>query len=267
MNSYERSGHMSDVEQLNLIRAYLAVTREHATRQQIAAWENLVNACNPAITRILRQYEHHWDVVEDLRQDVWLSVVRRLPAAKGPDPARGTVRQWVLGIAMRTAKNHGRRPWYQRAEPLSAGLVAAMLDLAGDPSTACASTDDLRLLRVLVGRFGKRLSPLNRRIVIMRLLRGLPVASIAAATGLSIGAVKLRIHDLCNALRDYLRCHGLGPCKKIAGKNRNSPNLAASRGNISIEGSVQAIDDGPVDSNRAATSAGNTAADVTLFRL
>jgi RNA polymerase sigma factor (sigma-70 family) len=218
MNSNDRGGHMSDVEQLKLIRAYLAVTRAHATRQQVSAWDNLVNACNPAITRVFRRCEYQWDVVEDLRQDVWLIAVRKLSTPKGPDPARGTVRQWILGIARRIARNHGRRRLHDRTEPLSTELVEALLDVAGDPSIACASVDDFDRLRALIERFSKRLSPVNRRILLMRSLGGLPVASIAALTDLSVGAVKLRLHDLYEDLRDYLRRQGLGLRKGISEK-------------------------------------------------
>jgi hypothetical protein len=38
-------------------------------------------------------------LIEDLRLEVWLVVVRKLPTPEGPDPALGTPGQWVAGTA------------------------------------------------------------------------------------------------------------------------------------------------------------------------
>jgi RNA polymerase sigma factor (sigma-70 family) len=199
---------MSDLEQLELVRSYLAVPRERATPEQASAWDGLVTACNPVLIRIFSACEEHWDVIDDLRQEVWLVVVRKLPTPEGPDPALGTLSQWVVGIARYIAAKHAQRRSRRQAEPLTDELAELLLDAVSDPSTASEASDGSERLHAVVARFAARLVELNRRILLMYLIDQVPVPAIATCTGLTQGAVWLRLHRIRAALREELRRQG-----------------------------------------------------------
>ena len=200
---------MSDLEQLDLIRGYLAVPRRLATAEQASAWDGLVSDCNRVLIRIFGACEDRWDVIDDLRQEVWLVVVRKLPTPEGPDPALGTVGQWVAGIGRYIAAKHAHRRSHRQAEPLTDELAELLLDAVTDPSAACETSDGGERLRAFVARFAERLVELNRRILLMYLIDHVPVPAIATCTGLTQGEVWLRLHRIRDALREELPRQGL----------------------------------------------------------
>ncbi len=149
----------------------------------------------------------HWDVIDDLSQDVWIVVLSKASAPDGFDPVLGTPERWVLGIAKHIAAKHGYRQSRGRAGPLTGELVESLLDLASDPSAACEESDARERLRAAIEQFAARLSEPSRRIFQMRLLRA-RLAAIANATGLSVGAVKVRLHSMYHELREELQRRG-----------------------------------------------------------
>jgi RNA polymerase sigma factor (sigma-70 family) len=201
--------HMSDLERLELIRRYLAVPRDLATAEQVSAWDGLVSDCNPVLIRIFSACEDHWDVIDDLRQEVWLVVVRKLPTSEGPDPALGTVGQWVAGIAKYIAARHAHHRSHGRTEPLTDELAKLLVDVASDPSAAYAASDASEQLHAVVDDFAVRLVELNRRILVMYLINKVPVPAIARSTGLTQAAVRMRLHRIFEVLREELRRRGL----------------------------------------------------------
>ena len=97
------------------------------------------------------------------------------------DPARGTLRTFLLGIARNLALKHWRRE--HRFAPLDdeAVVVAPVLLDAGDVGET-------------VGRAVRALPPLQREAVILAEYEELTLAEIARAVDADIGTVKSRLH-------------------------------------------------------------------------
>lgn len=146
-------------------------------------------------------FEQHKDVVyrfawrmsgpaaaEDITQDVFVSLLRHPDRF---DPARGTLRAFLLGIARNLALKHWRAE--HRFEPLDAEPIAAeLIDF------------DRRDVGEMVGQAVRTLGPLQREVVILAEYEGLTLAEIARAVDADVGTVKSRLHRARENLRRML---------------------------------------------------------------
>jgi RNA polymerase sigma factor (sigma-70 family) len=120
------------------------------------------------------------DEAEDLTADVFL---RAVAAADRFDPARGTVRAWLLRIARNALHDHRRRDRHRRCAPL-----AALYDLRSeDPSP------EERLL-----------AEADRELIGLRYGSGLDTAATAATLGLRESVVRTRLWRALERLRRVL---------------------------------------------------------------
>jgi len=146
-------------------------------------------------------FEHHRDVVyrfvwrmsgpaaaEDITQDVFVSLLRHPDRF---DPARGTLRAFLLGIARNLALKQWRTE--HRYEPLDEEAMAAeVIDFdRGDVGE-------------MVGQAVRALGPLQREVVILAEYEGLTLAEIARAVDADLGTVKSRLHRARENLRRML---------------------------------------------------------------
>jgi RNA polymerase sigma-70 factor, ECF subfamily len=146
-------------------------------------------------------FEQHKDVVyrfawrmsgpaaaEDITQDVFVSLLRQ-PGRF--DPARGTLRAFLLGIARNLALKRWRSG--HRFEPL-------------DDEAMAAEVIDFDRLDVgeMVGQAVRTLGPLQREVVILAEYEGLTLAEIARAVDADVGTVKSRLHRARENLRRML---------------------------------------------------------------
>lgn len=161
-----------------------------------------------ALDRLLRQ---HWrsieklcrrmcpadDSFEDLRQDVLIALIRALPSFRG----QAAFSTWAYTI-VRTCR--GRRLRKQRPafeESDREHLMGSDDEAAGAPEEALAHHElGERLDRAMGG-----LTAVDKRILVMRDLEGYSAAEVALATGLTVPAVKTRLHRARVAMRDQLR--------------------------------------------------------------
>jgi RNA polymerase sigma-70 factor, ECF subfamily len=125
---------------------------------------------------------------EDITQDVFVGLLRY---PNRFDPARGTLRAFLLGIARNLALKHWRAE--HRVEPLDDEFfIAEPLDLergnVGD----------------MVGRAVRALPPLQREAVILFEYEGLTLAEVARAVDADVGTVKSRLHRARENLRRML---------------------------------------------------------------
>ena len=126
---------------------------------------------------------------EDITQDVFVGLLRHPDRF---DPARGTLRAFLLGIARNLALKHWRAE--HRFEPL-------------DDEDACvAEPVDLERGEVgdIVGRAVRALRPLQREVVILAEYEGLTLAEVARAVDADVGTVKSRLHRARENLRRTL---------------------------------------------------------------
>jgi RNA polymerase sigma factor (sigma-70 family) len=125
---------------------------------------------------------------EDITQDVFVGFLRH-PGRF--DPARGTLRAFLLGIARNLALKHWRAE--HRFESL-------------DDETVVAEPFDVERGDVgdIVGRAVGALRPLQREVVILAEYEGLTLAEVARAVDADIGTVKSRLHRARENLRRML---------------------------------------------------------------
>jgi DNA-directed RNA polymerase specialized sigma24 family protein len=124
----------------------------------------------------------------------------------------------VLGIAKGVAAKHAQRRRHRRGEPLTDELVKTLLDLATGPCAVCEASDERGQIHAAVEQLAARLSPLNRRILVLRVSQDVALTDITKLTGLSLGAVKQRLHTIYQRLRDELRRRGIGTAQQISVK-------------------------------------------------
>jgi len=125
---------------------------------------------------------------EDLTQNVFVSLLRY---PNRFDPARGTLRAFLLGIARNLALKHWRAE--HRLEPLDdEEMVAEPVD------------PDRGAVGDIVGRAVRALPPLQREVVILVEYEGLTLAEVARAVDADIGTIKSRLHRARENLRRAL---------------------------------------------------------------
>ena len=142
---------------------------------------------------------------EDVTQDVLLQVVRKLPTFRG-DSAFPT---WLHRVTVNAALSH-RRKRAVREERRAGDPLDAYLDesSAEDPGRSWTLGPDALMLvrerRRQIERAVAALPEVYRQVFVLADVEGLPNGDIAERTGLSLPAVKSRLHRARLLMRDAL---------------------------------------------------------------
>jgi RNA polymerase sigma-70 factor (ECF subfamily) len=147
-----------------------------------------------AIERICRRMCPTDDSFEDLRQDVFIALIRALPGYRG----QASFITWAYTIVRTCRGRRLRKRSMADASPSSSDAI----DL--DEHQAL---DDCIANHELVERLGQalaRLAELDRRVLVMRDLEGWSAQEVARATGLTVPAVKTRLHRARVVMRTQL---------------------------------------------------------------
>jgi len=158
------------------------------------AYEALLRDCVPIIKSVARRQGVPADQVDDVVQEVLLSIHR---ARATYDPARSFT-AWLQVIAERRAIDHLRRANRQRLREVHAPLdYEAQVDPSADPSRSVQHADDAaRVDRALAG-----LPERQREAVKHLVLEDRSLADASALTRRSQGALKVNLHRALKALR------------------------------------------------------------------
>ena len=140
----------------------------------------MLEAHAPRLRRIASSYARGADR-GDLYQEMLCALWRGLPGFRG-DAALGT---WVYRVALNTALSHVRRRKRQPPEVEGVDGTTAHPTTAGDPGREDA------ILQDFMGSLGE----IDRSILILY-LDGLSHERMAEVTGLSAGAVAVRVHRM-----------------------------------------------------------------------
>ena len=163
----------------------------------------------PLVRRILFRALGPAADVEDLVQETFLRLYRKLPGLREVDACQG----FVVTVTTRVLQGELRSRWVRRWLGLSPdGTVP---ERAADSADLEARDALARFYRLL-----DRLAPQQRTVFVLRHIEGLELTQVAAAAGVSLATVKRwlpritrRLHAQAAGdplLRTYLADHGLG---------------------------------------------------------
>jgi RNA polymerase sigma-70 factor (ECF subfamily) len=161
------------------------------------AYQALLRACVPIATATIRRQGISPDRVEDVLQDVLLTIHR---ARATYDPRRPFL-PWLRAIAQRRAIDALRRRYRQAAaEVADEAATLAYPDTAADADDALTQADRSRELVAAVGA----LPPGQRQAVELLALQERSLEQAATETGRTKVALKVNLHRAIHALRRKL---------------------------------------------------------------
>lgn len=143
----------------------------------------------PALDRLARGYEADPDLRRDLRQEIHIALWKSLGRFDG----RCSLRTWVYRVAHNTGASHVLK---RKAQAPLAGIEE--LDLAAGDDDPERNVSDHQATQRLT-RLIQALKPPDRQILLLY-LEDLDAAAIGEVTGLSPGAIAVKIHRLKAAL-------------------------------------------------------------------
>ena len=134
------------------------------------------------------------DDVEDVRQDVWLAVIRRIGGLRSAD----AFVVWLYQIARRKALKRLTQP-----SPALSLEAAEALDASRLPDEPEFSESDAAAIHEGLSR----LRPEHREVLVLRFIEDLSYEQIAEVAGCNPGTVRSRLHYAKLALRQKLETH------------------------------------------------------------
>jgi RNA polymerase sigma-70 factor (ECF subfamily) len=168
---------------------------ERARSGDSVALEELLAAVAPSVHRFgLRMCKNAHDA-EDVLQDTLLSVATHLTDFEG----RSSLLSWVFTLA-RTACARRRRGL--KNQPMAnVADVPEPHDASPTPEERASEGE----LALALGRALDALPEDHREVIVLRDIEGLTAPDAAAALGVSVGALKSRLHRAREAMRAALR--------------------------------------------------------------
>lgn len=182
----------------------VALVRAIARRNRTALarlYARYAHSLRQVATALLRSRTEAEDLLHDVFCEAWLK-------AGEFDPARGSVRKWLL-LRLRSRAIDRLGSAYHRHRRAAQPLQAASASLTSDDSAA------MHMLTSLVRRSVLRLPLLQRRVVQLTYTDGMTLTEIADELGVPVGTVKSRLHRGLLQLRGEPeeRMRSTGPAK------------------------------------------------------
>jgi RNA polymerase sigma factor (sigma-70 family) len=169
--------------------------RAPMSRDAAAEFAELYRAQVDAVTAFFARRSTEPQTVADLTSDTFVQVILSLA---GFDPSRGSARAWVFGIARHVYAAHLENQTRQRAK---AQRLAGRRELDADQvDDLLVRIDAQRSGRQLIAELG-RLTDVDRTLVELVDLAGLPAKEAAAVLGISAGSARMRLMRVRNRLR------------------------------------------------------------------
>ena len=168
----------------------------------------------PRIYHIARRLLNNEADAEDVTHDVLLQVVRKLHTYRG----ESTLPTWLHRITVNAALAHREKRANRAKHETATGDEEMLEAVAAEPSHGVklprpnvhAGPDELALAteqRALIDRAIARLPQLFRDVFVLADVEGIPSDEIATLLGLSLPAVKSRLHRARLRMRDLLSPH------------------------------------------------------------
>jgi RNA polymerase sigma-70 factor (ECF subfamily) len=172
-----------------------------ARRGDAAALETLLVRYQPHLYRFGLRMCGNVEDAGDVAQESLISMARSLRDFRGDS----SVSSWLYTIARRFCIKKRRRSKFApaREDSLDAPETHAAERLA-DPAPNPEQTTTNRELATALTRAIDALDPPQREVLVLRDVEGLPAPEVAKVLGISIDAVKSRLHRARVAVRDEL---------------------------------------------------------------
>ncbi len=155
-----------------------------------AAFETLFRLYSAPLRLFLRRFTSCFETADDVAQETFLQLWRR---HNGFDPTRGTLKQYLFGIARKQAA-HTRKEGWLPAEKETA------VEAAAERVEADEHTSDVQEALA-------RLDPEERSLLWLREVEGYSYAEMADILGVPLGTVKSKLFSARAALR-HVWCNG-----------------------------------------------------------
>jgi RNA polymerase sigma-70 factor (ECF subfamily) len=140
----------------------------------------------PFVWRCLRGLGVRREALEDVAQEVFLAVHRRLPTFEGSS----TLRTWLYGIVRNVASNH-RRHWFRKGE--------RQQELEQEPASAGPGPFEQaqeRQAAEFVQSFLAGLPPPKRELFMLAILEEMSVPEVATALAIPLNTAYSRLRSL-----------------------------------------------------------------------
>jgi RNA polymerase sigma-70 factor (ECF subfamily) len=164
--------------------------------------EDVFRRYGPWVYGVARRMLSNVADAEDVTQDVLLQVVRKLDTFRG----QAGLSTWLHRVTVNAALAHRRKQARRRERQTDAPLEAFLT-----PRAAAPEAPEDRLLRretqQLVERAIGRLPEIYRDVYVLADVEGLANAEVGGLLGLSLPAVKSRLHRARLMMRDALAFH------------------------------------------------------------
>lgn len=150
------------------------------------AFDSFMERHAAPVLRFIRLHQPDLQQAEDALQETFVAAWRGSAGFRGD----GSARPWLLSIARRAVLRQGRRRAGEPAESLELDGLAEEAGWGSDPDGPLRALE----LRDLVEQGFRVLSPEDREILLLRDVEGFSGEEAGELLGLSLPAVKSRLH-------------------------------------------------------------------------
>jgi RNA polymerase sigma factor (sigma-70 family) len=193
-----------------------------AGRADRTAMAELVARHRPLLLALCRRSLGDADLAEDAAQEAILLALLSLGQLRQPE----SFGPWLAGIGLNVCRRWSRRQAQQAwsLEALLGGTVTEPVDASPGPAEIAEAAEAATRIRSAVAA----LPPGQRAAVAGFYLAGLTVTELAQELGISVGAVKARLHKgrmtLRRDLAPWWRAHPARPARPPTGREHGAPN-------------------------------------------
>ena len=142
--------------------------------------------------RYIYQHLRHRATAEDLTAEVFSRMLEQLTWGRGPEQH---LRAWLYRVAHNLVVDHARRQVHRDHDPLDEELLSTGQDVEAEVHGTIQRQQAATALR--------RLTPMQRAVIILKYLEGYTNKEIASMLDLSVGAVKALQHRGLASMRRY----------------------------------------------------------------
>jgi RNA polymerase sigma-70 factor (ECF subfamily) len=162
----------------------------------VSAFDAIVAMHRARVTRLAYRLLGWRDDVEDVVQEVFLSVFNQLGRFKG----QSKLSTWLTVITINKCRSH-RRGWFRRWRMIRRRREEAPADAAPAADEGARRDETAARVRLAV----QKLRPRDREVIVLHYLEQQDVAEMTQLLGASHNAVEVRLHRARQRLKELLK--------------------------------------------------------------